>query len=182
MRRATLAYTLGHILWGFGQEPDRVRVDSYDAIQATLEVGGDGDFVEQRANAFAMAFLAPSDSVREMIRPPIGAKDIGKVMGTFGISYPVACRHVSNVYSGEFATPERSRNVSPPEMWVDREGFIRGGFPIASTPPQRRGRFAGLVAEGYREGLLSSQTAALYLGCGEREFLDRADDIKSLWG
>ena len=120
VRRTTLAYELGHFLWGLGQE------------------------------------------------------------GTFGISYTAACRHVSNVYSGEFAIPEQSRNVSPPEVWVDREGFIRGDFPIASTPPQRRGRFAGLVAEGYREGLLSSQTAALYLGCDEREFLDRADYIRSL--
>ena len=181
VRRTTLAYELGRFLWGFGQEPDQVRVDSYDAIRAAPEVGGDGDFVEQRANAFAMAFLAPPDSVREMTRPPIVAEDIGKVMGAFGISYPVACRHVSNVYFGEFAMPERSRNVSPPEVWVDREGFIRGDFPIASTPPQRRGRFAGLVAEGYREGLLSSQTAALYLGCGEREFLDSADYIRSFW-
>ena len=182
VRRTTLAYALGRFLWGFGQEPDRVRVDSYDAIQAALEVGRDGDFVEQRANAFAMAFLAPPDSVREMTRPPIGAEDIGKVMGTFGIDYTAACSHVSNVYFGEFAMPEQSRNVSPPKVWVDREGFIRGGFPIASTPPQRRGRFAGLVAEGYREGLLSSQTAALYLGCGEGEFRDSADDIRSLWG
>ena len=182
VRRTTLAYGLGHLLWGFGQESNRVRVDTYDAIQAALDVGRDGDFVEQRANAFAMAFMAPPDSVREMTRPPIGADDIEKVMGTFGIDYTAACHHVSNVYFGEFAMPERSRNVSPPEVWVDREGFIRGGFPIASTPPQRRGRFAGLVAEGYREGLLSSQTAALYLGCDEREFLDRADDIRSLWG
>ena len=181
VRRATLAYELGRFLWGFGQEPDQVRVDSYDAIRAALEVGRDGDFVKQRANAFAMAFLAPPDSVREMTRPPIGAEDVGKVMGTFGIDYTAACRHVSNVYFGEFATLERSRNVSPPEVWVDREGFIRGDFPIASTPPQRRRRFAGLVAEGYREGLLSSQTAALYLGCGEGEFLDRADDIRSFW-
>ena len=181
VRRTTLAYELGRFLWGFGQEPDQVRVDSYDAIQTALEVVGDGDFVEQRANAFAMAFLAPPDSVREMTRPPIVAEDIGKVMGAFGISYPVACRHVSNVYFGELAMPEQGRNVSPPEVWVDREGFIRGDFPIASTPPQSRGRFAGLVAEGYRKGLLSSQTAALYLGCGEREFLDSADYIRSFW-
>ena len=181
VRRVTLAHELGHLLYDPSQELNRVRVDSYDAIQTAPEVGRDGDFVEQRANAFAMAFLAPLDSVREMTRPPIVAEDIGKVMGTFGIDYTAACRHVSNVHSGEFEMPEQSRNVSPPEVWVDREGFIRGDFPIASTPPQRRGRFAGLVAEGYREGLLSSQTAALYLGCGEGEFLDRADYIRSFW-
>ena len=181
VRRATLAYALGHSLCNIGQEPNQVRVDSYEAIQATPDVGGDGDFVEQKANAFAMAFLAPPNSVREMTPPPIDADAIGKVMETFGISYTAARIHVSNVYYGEFAMPEQGRNVSPPEMWVDQEGFIRGDFPIASTPPQRRGRFAGLVAEGYREGLLSSQTAALYLGCGEREFLDRADDIRSFW-
>lgn len=181
VRRATLAYALGHLLCGFGQELNQVRVDSYDVIRAAPDVGGGGDSGEQRANAFATAFLAPPDLVREMTPPPVGVEAIREVMGTFGISYTAARRHVSNVYSHEFAMPEQSREASPPEVWVDREGFIGGEFPIASTPLLRRGRFAGLVAEGYQEGLLSSQTAALYLGCGEREFLDNADSIRGIW-
>lgn len=182
VRRATLAHELGHLLYDPSQELNRLRVDSYDAIQAASEVSRDGDFVEQRANAFAIAFLAPLDSVRERTPPPIEAAAIREVMETFGISYTAARYHVSNVHHRQYAMPGQGQSVNPSEDWLAREDFTLDYFPIASTPPQRRGRFAGLVAEGYREGLLSSQTAALYLGCGEREFLDSADYIKSLWG
>lgn len=181
VRRATLAHELGHLLYDPSQELNRVRVDSYDAIQTAPEIGRDGDFVEQRANAFAIAFLAPLDSVREMTPPPIEAAAIGKVMETFGISHTAARYHVSNAHHRQYTMPGQIQSVNPSEDWLVREDFTLDYFPIASTPPQRRGRFAGLVAEGYREGLLSSQTAALYLGCSEREFLDRADDIRSFW-
>ena len=178
VRRATLAHELGHFIYDPSQELNRLRVDSYNQTQADPEVGGHPDFVEQRANAFAFAFLAPLASVREMTPAPINAEDIGEVMETFGISHTAARYHISNAHYRRYTVNEPMPNVSPSQDWRSREDFTLDFFPIKSTPPQRRGRFAGLVAECYQQGLLSPHTAAFYLGCEEQEFLDQADNVR----
>ena len=186
VRRATLAHELGHLLYDPSQELNQLRVDSYTGTQADPEGGVhadyvEHDYVEQRANAFAIAFLAPLESVREMTPPPISAEAVGEVMQSFGISHTAARYHVSNAYYRQSATPEQSPNVSPAVDWLTAEDFTLDYFPIGSVPLQRRGRFAGLVAKCYHRGMLSSQTAAFYLDCTEQEFLDNADSVRSLY-
>lgn len=181
VRRATLAHELGHLLYDPGQKLNRLRVDPYTGTQADPESGYHADFVEQRANAFAIAFLAPLDSVREMAPPPITAEAVGNVMQTFGISQTAARYHVSNAHYRQYTLQGQGHNLIPSEDWRIAEDFALDYFPIASTPPQRRGRFAGLVAECHERRLLSSQTAAFYLGCEEQEFLDEAGAIRSLY-
>ena len=180
VRRATLAHELGHLLHDPGQDLNQLRVDSYMETQADPEGGVHADFVEQRANAFAIAFLAPLDSVRKMIPIPISADAIREVMQVFGISHTAARYHVSNAHYRQYNVPDQAYGVHPSEDWLTAEDFTLDYFPITSTPPQRRGRFAGLVAECYQRGLLSSQTSAFYLGCTEQDFMGNADAIRSL--
>ena len=181
VRRATLAHELAHILYDPSQELQELRVDSYQGTSANPEdQEAHVDYVEQRANAFAIAFLAPLDSVREMTPTPIQAEDIHGVMQTFGISYTAASYHVFNAHYRQDKLPEHRYQPRPSEDWMAAEDFTLDFFPVRSTPPQRRGRFAGLVAECYHRGIISSYTAALYLGCSDDEFLLAVDAIQDL--
>ena len=181
VRRATLAHELGHLLHDPSQELNQLRVDSYTGMGTDPQGGVHSDYVEQRANAFAIAFLAPLDSVRGVTPPPIDPEAIEKVMQTFGISRTASRYHVYNAHYREDRLPGQGYDVSPAEDWLVAEDFTLDYFPITSTPPQRRGRFAGLVAECHQRRLLSSQTAALYLGCAEEEFVDSAEAIRSIY-
>ena len=177
VRRATLAHELGHILHDPSQELKELRVDSYTGTLANPELGS-GDYVEQRANAFAIAFLAPLESVRDMTPTPIAAEAVGEVMQTFGISHTAARYHVFNAHRRQDQLPDHVELPGPSEEWLTAEDFTLDYFPVRSVPFQRRGRFAGLVAECFRRRMLSSYTAALYLGCSEDEFLDNVGDIQ----
>ncbi len=58
VRRMTLCHELGHLLWDPDQRLDRLAVDDYDGIERDYR-DTKPDPVEIRANAFAVAFLAP---------------------------------------------------------------------------------------------------------------------------
>ena len=180
VRRATLAHELGHILYDPDVALERLRVDSYTGTQGDPEDGFHADFVEQRANAFAIAFLAPLESVRAITPAPINAEAIGEVMQTFGISRTAAQYHVFNAHYRANSMPEWMEQLDPTDEWKIAEDFTLDYFPVGLVPLQRRGRFAGLVAECHQRRMLSSQTAALYLGCDEQDFLDNVDSIRDL--
>ena len=179
VRRATLAHELGHILYDPTQELKELRVDSYSGTFDDPELPNP-DYVEQRANAFAIAFLAPLAAVNGMTPPPIKLEDVGTVMQTFGISHTAARYHVLNAHYGTVLMPEHFDLPGPSEDWRINEDFTLDFFPVLSVPFQRRGRYAGLVAECYRRRMLSSSSAALYLGCTEQEFLDNIMSIQEL--
>jgi Zn-dependent peptidase ImmA (M78 family)/transcriptional regulator with XRE-family HTH domain len=151
IRRSTLAHELGHLLFDPAQSMQSIRVDLYDANELNPETARFQDFVEQRANAFAIAFLAPPAAVRELVQPPFTADGVVAVMETFGISATAAHYHLSNTYHRQYDVP-----------WIKRT--------VKETPLSRRGRFAGLVAESFRKGLITSETASLYLNCAEEDF------------
>ena len=177
VRRATLAHELGHILYDPSQELKELRVDSYMETLANPELPS-RDYVEQRANAFAIAFLAPLESVRSMTPTPIAAEAVGKVMQAFGISHTAARYHVFNAHHRQDQLPNQVELPGPAEEWLTAEDFTLDYFPVSSVPFQRRGRFAGLVAECFQRRMLSSYTAGLYLGCSEDEFLDNVNAIQ----
>ena len=60
VRRATLARQLGHLLYDPDEYLQRVRVDACEDLRAAPQSRAT-DPVDQRANAFASAFLDPSD-------------------------------------------------------------------------------------------------------------------------
>ena len=109
------------------------------------------------------------------------AEGIDDVMRTFGISCTAARFHVFNAHYGQDPLPKHIALPGPSEDWLISENFTLDCFPIRSVPFQRRGRFAGLVAECHERGMLSSYTAALYLSCSEQEFLENAGHIRQLY-
>ena len=182
VRRATLAHEVGHLLFDPKNKLQKIRADSYDANNADPE-DDSGNFVEQRANAFAIAFLAPNEAVRDMAAPTVSGDDVSQVMSHFGISRTAALYHVSNVNYRQYATPAPNDvpDTSPSDEWRAAEDFAVDYFPIAETPTQRRGRFAGAVALAWSRGLMSEHTAASYLCCEAATFLQNASSVMELY-
>ena len=181
VRRATLAHELGHLLYDPSGALEKVRVDFYRDNQENAETNAYADYVEQRANAFAIAFLAPVESVRDIVSTPVTEDDVSNVMSTFGISHTAAKYHIGNCLYRRFAIPERFPNTMPSDEQKAAENFTTDYFPIHATPHQRRGKFSGLVAAACQNGLISEQTAALYLHGDEEEIRSVCNDLRSLF-
>lgn len=171
VRRITMAHELGHLLWDPDQRLNKVRVDFYNDIESDSR--SFTDFVEQRANAFAIEFLAPQAYVREIYKSTNDKSSaIKNIMGSFGISYTSACHHVRNslgTYSADFVKPEIGA-YEPSDEWVGAESFTSDYFPISKTNQLRRGDFAALVVLAEKKGLISENTAAEYLTCELEEY------------
>lgn len=182
VRRATLAHEIGHLLFDPMNELQKVRVDSYDGNNADPEEDSDS-YVEQRANAFAIAFLAPNDSVRRLASPPVSGEAIAQVMSHYGVSLTAALYHVSNVNYRQYETPSSQDvpDTRPTYEWRAAEDFAVDYFPIGETPIQRRGRFAGVVARASEQGLISEHTAAAYLCCEVEDFKQSASALMGLY-
>ena len=182
IRRATLAHELGHLLFDPDTKLENLRVDSYQDSQVDPEERGDSvDYVEQRANAFAIAFLAPNDAVRDVAPTPITESGVSNVMSTFGISQTAARYHINNCHYRNFDVPHGIIETRPSDEQVVAENFTTDYFPLPDTPTQRRGRFAGLVAAAYLEDLISADTGAMYLSCRIDDFRKNAKTVKSLF-
>ena len=182
VRRITLAHEIGHLLHDPEDKLDKAKVDSYDANDRDPEIGAT-DYVEQRANAFAIAFLAPNGAVRELAQEPTSGDSVSKVMRTFGISRTAAQFHISNSWYRQYPIP---RVYDIPETWPSdeqkaAENFSTDYFPIENTPTQRRGRFAGIIVAAYDQRLISDHTVAAYLNCGLDDFYDSAEELRGLY-
>ena len=182
IRRATLAHEIGHLLYDPDNRLERIRVDTYEMNGANPQ-GGSTDYVEQRANAFAIAFLAPLDAVRRTARTPITGESISEVMRHFGLSLTSARFHVYNAHYRQYDMPSGDDipETWPGDDWKASENFTADYFPIEHTPIQRRGQFAGVVAAAYEYGLISEQTAAAYLDCDVKDFQDGLGPIRSIY-
>ena len=181
VRRITLVHEIGHLLHDPEDRLEKARVDSYDANDRNPE-SGSTDYVEQRANAFAIAFLAPNDAVQRLAPTPVSGDSVSDVMRTFGISRTAAQFHISNSWYRQYPMPAV---YDIPETWPSdeqraAENFGTDYFPIQNTPIQRRGRFAGIVAAAYDRKLISDHTAAAYLSCGLDDFYDTLEQLREL--
>ena len=188
VRRATLAHELGHLLFDSVAELKPVRIDTYKDIHADVETSENSfvDVIEQRANAFAIAFLAPIDSIRELAGVDAATKTINgdaiqRVMTRFGLSWTAARNHVYNVHHRQYELPEDSISVRPSDEWRGAEDFTLDYFPLKDTADQRRGLFAGLVAESCSKGLISEETSALYLQCEVSDLKEKLEHLKQLF-
>ena len=183
IRRATLAHELGHLLYDPHTRLQNVQVDSYlDNRRNPETTASDTDYVEQRANAFAVAFLAPNDAVRELAPAPISEQSVSNVMHTFGVSHTAARYHIANSHYRNFDVPSQVLDSSPSDEQKALENFTTDFFPISETSDQRRGRFAGLVAACYKQGFISADTAAMYLQCSVEDFRKKVDMLQELFG
>ena len=184
IRRTTLAHELGHLLFDPKEHLDNVRVDPYEQSGADPETQ-DFDQVEQRANAFAIAFLAPLDRVRSVA--PAASKrileaSIINVMHTFGLSQTAARYHIFNAHYRQQELPQFVIRETPEDEWKVAENFTTDFFPLHNTPIQRRGKFADLVVKAFSERVISLDTASLYLQCTKEEFSEKVETLKQIFG
>ena len=176
VRRATIAHELAHLLYDPDEYLNTVRVDTYEGLESdpTSTPYLDDEYyrVEQRANAFAISFLAPLEEVHDMTLPPFSGEDVRRVVSKYGISVTAASYHVVNAHFRQYDYP---RDVTPDrgDDWRGVENFTVDFLPIStSTPVTRRGRFARLVVEACKNRLISTESAAEYLCC-------TVDDVQS---
>ena len=183
IRRATLAHELGHLLYDPDASLQNVRVDSYSDSQRNPETDDtEIDFVEQRANAFAIAFLAPNSAVKTLTEPPVSEESVSRIMHTFGISHTAARHHIYNIHYRQYQIPPRVIHSTPSDEQTAVENFTADYFPLSDTPIQRRGKFAGLVLESYQSGVISEDTATLYLGCSKDDLRNNLTVLCEIFG
>lgn len=181
VRRTTIAHELAHLLWDPSERLRRLRVDSYDEIYGKVT-----DPVETRANAFAVALLAPPTGVRRIVAGAGDATDkVAVVMQKFGLALTAARYHVTNIsrdYGAEVDTTrlDLARIPRPSDDWEVSESWTVDFFPVPSTPISRRGRFSALVARAAEDGIISLDTAASWLGVDTASLEGRLSTIASL--
>lgn len=181
VRRSTLAHELGHLLFDPAQNMRNITVDLYDQNDLDPETGTAANYVEQRANAFAITFLAPPDAVRDLVQTPIKPEAVASVMQTFGISVTAATYHIRNSFYRNYDVPDELPRIEADQHWLAAENYALDFFKPAEVPHNRRGRFAGLVAACFQRGLISADTAALYLDCTVDAFEENVEIILELY-
>ena len=179
VRRMTLAHEIGHLLCDPDQRLNRLRVDLYDGISTKFE--NEKDEVERRANAFAIAFLAPPEGVRVLAAKASTLESmLATVTQKYGISKTAAMYHIQNV-TGLNTSGVRLKEVpNASEDWDAQENLTIDYFPISQAPISRRGRFALLVVKAQRSGHISCDTAAAWLKSDVQEYVKAADIIVNL--
>ena len=182
VRRATLAHELGHLLYDPDDRLENLRIDSYEESETDPQGLNDMDFVEQRANAFAIAFLAPNDAVREIASLPLSAETVAETMRKFGIGRIAARYHIYNCYHRTHEIPSAETDAeTPSDEQKALENFTVDYFPFSGTKDPRRGRFAYLVGKCHKIGLISEYTAAMYLQCTAAELAEKLDFLIELY-
>ena len=166
-RRVTLARELGHALF----DPDnRLRnLLVHGPLSEEPPEGVLDDQVNQRADAFALAFLAPQNEVRRIAPQPINGSKVGRVMQHFGMCETAARRRILSCYSGDVELPVAGSYDAPTADGPELESLATGNSAPCSDRYSRQGRFAGSVGECYQQGLISDDSAAFYLDCTPAE-------------
>ena len=182
VRRITLCHEIGHLLWDPDDKLAKLKVDEYSDINSNA-LDQRRDPVEARANAFAVAFLAPPDGVRQIAKAYAGnvAEIVSRVMTTYGIGGAAAKHHVHNVASLDTLNISITDLPLPTDDWSYREDLTIAFFPIRSTPITRRGKFAWFVAKSVARGMLSEDTAAAYLKCEISQIREHLATILDMW-
>ena len=177
VRRMTLCHELGHLLWDPEERLNRLKVDDYDVLEESIR-DTRKDPVEIRANAFAIAFLAPPAAVRRIAEEAGDASAVvDRLMQTYGISGTAARRHVANVTKIDTEAVTVGDLSQPSDDWIGRENLAIDWFPLKTTPMSRRGRFAWLTAKALKEGVISVDTAATYLYTAAADIEAAVDEI-----
>lgn len=177
IRRMTLCHELGHLLWDPENKLNRLKVDEYRQIE-NLRYGKRSDNVEVRANAFAIAFLAPPEAVKALYDQ---CKSVGhtlaSMMHLYGISMTAAKWHLSNVCNVDTDGVYPWELPYPTDDWIGRENFATDWFPAQSTPLSRRGRFAWITSLALKRRKISIDTASTILKVPPHDVMRCAQDI-----
>lgn len=165
VRRMTLAHELGHYLWDSQERLEQLVVDRHADLQS--DYSNIHDPVEQRANSFAVEFLAPRTEAGDVYKSIVnsgssGSEGIEAVMRQFNIGPGAASHHVRNELP-QFEVPPGPQGLQPTDDIKGLEEFSVSFFDPNDVPESRRGRFARLVGEAHAAQLISDDTVAAYL-------------------
>ena len=183
VRRATLAHELGHLMWDPDERLNLLQVDEYSQLEKS-PTKMTKDFVEARANAFAIEFLAPGTAVEITFNnEATDSAGLRAVMEKFGISATAARYHISNSIQRTISSDKcGAENVIPSPEWEGRESFTNDYFPMKSTSTMRRGEFCAAVVAAEMRGLISVDTAVSYLSASSTtEYNGNREMILSLF-
>lgn len=160
-RRAVLAHELGHLLHDSGE---------LDLSPTERDPQPHAEAREQRANAFAPAFIAPPAHVRERIAPHATPHDIVlQIAREWGFTLEGAVWHAKNIELIETGTAEelladvawRSRSTRIPGNWepaLHRDDPRDHGLDV-ETGPLIGGLLQDLVLQALRIGAISAGRA-----------------------
>jgi Zn-dependent peptidase ImmA (M78 family)/transcriptional regulator with XRE-family HTH domain len=181
VRRVTLAHELGHLLWDPDANLRNLQVDDYRCLDENPRT--QKDFVEARANAFAVEFLAPHQAALRVFENSADARTgLRNVMEEFGLSFTSARYHIWNGLERSI-TLESLNGVdpNPTDEWVARESFGLFYIEPRTIPDSRRGLFASLVVKAVEKRFLSEETGAMYLSCTLDELRMGAPVIRDMF-
>ena len=179
VRRSTIAHELGHLLYDIEAELRELQVDDYDELEKLAEQLPDR--VEQRANAFAIEFIAPQKAAVECYEKT-GADPVGAVMDTFGISYTAARYQLWNGLDRRLGLEELISERRKPDLSFESgEAYTADYHPIQGIPVPRAGRFSAVVLHAAENKRVSWQTAADYLDCKEAQLRVASKGIRELF-
>lgn len=180
--RLTIAHELGHLLWDPDNNLNSLIVDTNDRLDEPP--WGASTYVEQRANAFAIEFLAPKVAIEKRFHNPHRSpNDIFDFMVEYGVSFTAARYHIWNATHRIWDLEDiRTREVECTDDWEGRERFLTTFIPSqelegANFAMNRRGKFLSNVVDAKRQKLISDDTAALYLGV-ETDLLPHVEFVR----
>ena len=162
-RRVTLARELGHALFDPDYRLRNLLVHGQLPEEPLRDVPVDA--VDQRADAFALAFLAPQGEVQRIAPQPVDGLKVGRVMQRFGMSEAAARRRILSCYSGDVELPALGSYRVPVSDRVEFETLVADNSAPCSSRITRQGRFAVSVRDSLEQGLISDDSAALYMDC-----------------
>jgi transcriptional regulator with XRE-family HTH domain len=158
-QRFTLAHELAHIVAGDSQD---LRVDESLYGRKTPD--------EQRANAFAAAFLMPSASIRASVpRGFVSEELIAQLLGRYGVSLDALAFRLHNVGVVNANVRERIRSMSSSRIAL-RSG--RAADLQARNDQRVPGNLLLRAAEAYVSGKISIRPLARLLRVSPEQLLD----------
>lgn len=171
-RRSTMAHELCHLLHDAGENDLETRLSGREELALD-------DPLEQRARAFAPAFLAPPEEVKHWFRTGAGKHQthpenrVLTLAKRWGLSWTGAVWHAKNCQLIQHQTAERLKDEVPESQdWhqqFERTQASLPAVPIAddlSVSPLCRGRLAELVLEAQQGGAISLGRAREILSWG----------------
>ena len=171
--RVTLARELGHALFDSAERIEHVKVAHHLGGSEDETTGQ--DVVKQRADAFALAFLAPMEEVKRMAPLPLNRHRVSRIMQHFGMCETAARHRIASCYSWDVPNvPTALSSAVPTSQDVQAENLVWDGSLPCTVKESRRGQFAEVVFDSYKGSLISEDTAALYLGCSAEDFAGSA--------
>lgn len=181
VRRVTLAHELGHLLWDPDPVLSKLRIDLYQDFETQLFDAP--DYVEARANAFAVEFLAPQEEIKKIYTSSGDtAHRTRNVMDRFGVSFTSVKYQLWNAFDRKVPLSDfRTDDIHPTDEWAGGESYSLDFFKPESVPETRRGFFSGLVVEAQKRGLITADSAASFLGCTDEEYRLHSSLIRDLY-